>query len=215
MQRFKDVSASFGMDGVEFVNVGELCWSTSLCGGPYKLIKAGPCFLQRKMSMKCSYQTIKIWSMGKKIGILRKAIAVIDIMSSALSLVFQINETDRINILKMCDILFSQLCLRVPPATAPSFGDDVQHDRNLNLTSVNKKSDIDNHVLKQDSFHWVDIALGVAFGSKGRGNLPGRRPGTMFRELLDDTDSRVAYYSSAFLLKRMMMEKPEKYQNML
>jgi hypothetical protein len=73
----------------------------------------------------------------------------------------------------MCDILFSQLCLRVPPATAPSFGDDVQHDRNLNLTSVNKKSDIDNHVLKQDSFHWVDIALGVAFGSKGRGNLPG------------------------------------------
>ncbi|KAK2410159.1 hypothetical protein QL285_045543 [Trifolium repens] len=45
MQRFKgsllDVSASFGMDGVQFVNVGELCWSTTLCGGPYKLIKAG------------------------------------------------------------------------------------------------------------------------------------------------------------------------------
>ncbi|KAK2356426.1 hypothetical protein QL285_093760 [Trifolium repens] len=36
----------------------------------------------------------------------------------------------------MSDILFSQLCLRVPPATAPSFGDDVQHDRNLNLTCV-------------------------------------------------------------------------------
>jgi hypothetical protein len=45
---------------------------------------------------------------------------------------------------QMYDILFSQLCLRVPPATASSFGDDVQHDRNLNLTSVNKKSDIDN-----------------------------------------------------------------------
>ncbi|KAK2410162.1 hypothetical protein QL285_045545 [Trifolium repens] len=100
-----------------------------------------------------------------------------------------------------------------------------------NLTSVNKKSYIDNHVLKQDSFHWVerkeesnrksgypinyhpdheiasmaallqgramqliarvsaallywpliqlagattdDIVLGVAVGSKGRGNLPG------------------------------------------
>jgi hypothetical protein len=54
----------------------------------------------------------------------------------------------------MSDILFSQLCLRVPPATAPSFGDDVQHDRNLNLTCVNKKSDIDNHALKQDSFHF-------------------------------------------------------------
>jgi hypothetical protein len=35
------------------------------------------------------------------------------------------------------------------------------------------------------------------------------------RELLDDRDSRVAYYSSAFLLKRMMTAKPEKYQHML
>ncbi|WJX56390.1 hypothetical protein P8452_42053 [Trifolium repens] len=79
---------------------------------------------------------------GKKDCHLEKANAVIDIMSSALSLVFQINETDHINILKMYDILFSQLCLRVPPATAPSFGDDVQHDRNLNLTSEesNRKS---------------------------------------------------------------------------
>lgn len=136
---------------------------------------------------------------------------------------------------QMCDILFSQLCLRVPPATAVPFGDDVQHDRNLNLTSVSEKSDIDNHVLKKDTFHWDehkkeetnrrsgypnnyhpdhetasmaallqgravvpmqliarvpaallywpliqlagaatdDIALGVAVGSKGRGNLPG------------------------------------------
>lgn len=239
---------------------------------------------------------------GKKGWHLEKANAVIDTMSSALSLAFQINETDRINILKMCDILFSQLCLRVPPATALPFGDDVQHDRNLNLTSVNKKTDIDNHVLKQDSFRWDerkeesnrrprypnnyhpdhetasmaallqgraivpmqliaripaallywpliqlagaatdDIALGVSVGSKGRGNLPGATSDIrailillligkcsadpvafkevgqeqFFRELLDDTDSRVAYYSSAFLLKRMMTEKPEKYQHML
>ncbi|WZZ78847.1 hypothetical protein YC2023_099419 [Brassica napus] len=88
------------------------------------------------------------------------------------------------------------------------------------------------------------IALGVAVGSKGRGNIPGATSDIratllllligkctadtvafqevggeeFFRELLDDTDSRVAYYSSAFLLKarkRMMTEEPEKYQNML
>ncbi|KAK2356428.1 hypothetical protein QL285_093760 [Trifolium repens] len=61
----------------------------------------------------------------------------------------------------MSDILFSQLCLRVPPATAPSFGDDVQHDRNLNLTCVNKKSDIDNHALKQDSFHFGVVYMAL------------------------------------------------------
>lgn len=133
----------------------------------------------------------------------------------------------------MCDILFSQLCLRVPPAAALTFGDDVQHGRNSNHTNVSKRFDGDNHV-KQDTFHWDghmeeanrrsgyhnnyhldhetasmaalfqgravvpmqliarvpaailywpliqlagaatdDIALGVAVGSKGRGNLPG------------------------------------------
>ncbi|KAL3675299.1 hypothetical protein R1sor_025247 [Riccia sorocarpa] len=35
------------------------------------------------------------------------------------------------------------------------------------------------------------------------------------RSLLDDMDSRVAYYTSAFLLERMMTEEPEKYQRML
>jgi hypothetical protein len=38
---------------------------------------------------------------GKKDWHLEKANAVIDIMSSVLSLVFQINETDHINILKV------------------------------------------------------------------------------------------------------------------
>ncbi|KAJ0790823.1 hypothetical protein HanLR1_Chr00c3391g0878031 [Helianthus annuus] len=32
------------------------------------------------------------------------------------------------------------------------------------------------------------------------------------RELLDDTDSRVAYFSSTFLLKRMMTEEADNYQ---
>ncbi|KAE9611610.1 hypothetical protein Lalb_Chr06g0164301 [Lupinus albus] len=92
---------------------------------------------------------------------LEKAHAVIDIMSSSLCLVFQINETDcinkyetdRINILKVCDILFSQLCIRVPPALAPPCGDDMQHDRNSNCLNRNKKIDGDNGVLKQDTFH--------------------------------------------------------------
>ncbi|CAL0316275.1 unnamed protein product [Lupinus luteus] len=243
---------------------------------------------------------------------LEKAHAVIDIMSSSLCLVFQINETDcinkyetdRINILKVCDILFSQLCIRVPPALAPPSGDDMQHDRNSNCLNRNKKIDGDNRVLKQDTFqldeyyeeevdrrsnspsshhldhktasmaalllqgqaivpmqliarvpadllYWPlmqlageatdDIALGVSVGSKGRGNVPGATSDIratllllligkcmadpvafqevgeeqFFRQLLDDTDSRVAYFSSAFLLKRMMTEKPEKYQHML
>ncbi|KAI5431452.1 hypothetical protein KIW84_035588 [Lathyrus oleraceus] len=274
-------------------------------------IRWGFLFVLERLLMRCKFfldehemqlSNSKTLGYGKKDWHLEKANAVIDIMSSALSLVFQINETDHINILKMCDILFSQLCLRIPPATAPPFGDDVQQDRNLNLTSVSKKSGIDNHVPKQDTFLWDehmeesnrrpghpnnyhpdheaasmaallqgraivpmqliarvpaallywpliqlagaatdDIALGVAVGSKGRGNLPGATSDIrailillligkcsadpvvfqevgqeqFFRELLDDTDSRVAYYSSAFLLKRMMTEKPEKYQHML
>ncbi|KZV22590.1 hypothetical protein F511_02607 [Dorcoceras hygrometricum] len=86
-----------------------------------------------------------------------------------------------------------------------------------------------------------NIALGVSVGSKGRGNLPGGTsdiratllllligkftadPASIsevdgeefFRELLGDTDARVAYYSSTFLLKRMMTEEPESYQRML
>ncbi|KAK7310424.1 hypothetical protein RJT34_07941 [Clitoria ternatea] len=247
---------------------------------------------------------------GQKDWHLEKAHALVDIMSRAL--LFQINakdctnkyETDRINILKMCDILLSQLCLRVPPAMALPYGDDIQQDRRLNRISSSKKFECDNCVLKQDIYHldeysdeeadrrsnypynyhhihktaavaalllqgqaiapmqliarvppdllfWPlmqlagaatdDIALGVAVGSKGRGNLPGATSDIratllllligkctadpvafkavgreqFFRELLNDTDSRVAYYSSAFLLKRMMNKNPEKYQNML
>jgi hypothetical protein len=86
-----------------------------------------------------------------------------------------------------------------------------------------------------------DMALGNAVGSKGRGNIPGGASDTraallllligncatnqaafqevggeeFFRSLLDDTDARVAYYASAFLLKRMMTEEPDNYQRML
>eukprot|EP00258_Populus_trichocarpa_P051180 XP_024467199.1 uncharacterized protein LOC7458591 isoform X1 [Populus trichocarpa] len=237
---------------------------------------------------------------------LDKANAVIDIMSSALSLVAQINETDRINILKMCDILFSQLCLKVLPATAIPNGEGMQKSKVNGGADENKKIDTGERISrleKIDDFRWNEfmekadsrssysinsslmcnttsmtalllqgqaivpmqlvarvpaalfywpliqlagaatdnIALGVAVGSKGRGNLPGAASDIratllllligkctadpsafqevggeeFFRELLDDTDSRVAYYSSAFLLKRMMTEKPDEYKHML
>ncbi|KAJ6900391.1 hypothetical protein NC652_026495 [Populus alba x Populus x berolinensis] len=237
---------------------------------------------------------------------LDKANSVIDIMSSALSLVAQINETDRINILKMCDILFSQLCLKVLPATAIPNGEGMQKSKVNGGADENKKFDAGGRISqleKIDDFRWNEfmekadsrssysinsslmcnttsmtalllqgqaivpmqlvarvpaalfywpliqlagaatdnIALGVAVGSKGRGNLPGAASDIratllllligkctadpfafqevggeeFFRELLDDTDSRVAYYSSAFLLKRMMTEKPDEYKHML
>ncbi|KAK8502093.1 hypothetical protein V6N13_038604 [Hibiscus sabdariffa] len=232
---------------------------------------------------------------------LENANTVIDIMSSALSLVAQINETDRINILKMCDILFSQLCLKVPHSPAMQFGEGIQRTKVFTRSEEIKKATNfefatqancrwDEIMEETDSksgygvrspicetasmaalllqgqaiapmqlvarvpaalFYWPliqlagaatdNIALGVAVGSKGRGNLPGATSDIratlllllvgkctadptafqevggeeFFRELLDDTDSRVAYYSSTFLLKRMMTEKPEKYQHML
>ncbi|KAF8081557.1 hypothetical protein N665_0879s0013 [Sinapis alba] len=219
---------------------------------------------------------------------LEKANAVIDIMSSALSLMAQINETDRINILKMCDILFSQLCLKVlstDEETVPSSADrnskfetshrnsykesmddaDTRPRYNNVPVSTCETASMAAMLLRGQAtvpmqlvarvpaalFYWPliqlagaatdNIALGVAVGSKGRGNIPGATSDIratllllligkctadtvafqevggeeFFRELLDDTDSRVAYYSSAFLLKRMMTEEPENYQNML
>ncbi|KMT17499.1 hypothetical protein BVRB_2g037810 [Beta vulgaris subsp. vulgaris] len=224
---------------------------------------------------------------------LEKANSVIDIMSSCLSLVAQINETDHFNILKMCDILFSQLCLKVPPASA----DKGHLGRASSTIDINNKvnpgecvplhdsiqqrghEDVDNFysslvcetssmaaLLLQGSvvvplqlvarvpavlFYWPliqlagaatdNIALGVSVGSKGRGNLPGATSDIraallllliakctadsdafqevdgedFFRQLLDDTDSRVAYYSSAFLLKRMMTADFDNYQRRL
>ncbi|KAG4394785.1 hypothetical protein AAZX31_20G089100 [Glycine max] len=293
-----------------------------MCGllkSRHNYIRWGFLFVLERLLMRCKFlldeyemQQSRSSDLGSglKDWHLEKAHALIDIMSSAL--LFQINEkdctnkyeTDRINILKMCDILLFQLCLRVPPATALPNGDDMQHDRNLNCFSSNKKFDSDNRALKQDTYllgehieeeadgtsnypknyHLVhetaamaalllqgqafapmqlivrippdllfwplmqlagaatdDITLGVAVGSKGRGNLPGAASDIratllllligkctadpvafkavgkehFFMELLNDRDSRVAYYSSAFLLKRMMTESPEKYQHML
>ncbi|XWS56557.1 hypothetical protein CRYUN_Cryun09bG0095600 [Craigia yunnanensis] len=276
------------------------------------IIRWGFLFVLERLLMRCKFlldESEMQQSSNSDVGPdhrdtrLEKANAVIDIMSSALSLVAQLNETDRMNILKMCDILFSQLCLKVPHSTVMPFGEGIQQTKVFTRTDGIRKFNTAEFVSQQAScrwdelmdeidsksgysvscppiceiasmaalllqgqaivpmqlvarvpaalFYWPliqlagaatdDIALGVAVGSKGRGNLPGATSDIratllllligkctadptafqevggeeFFRELLGDTDSRVAYYSSAFLLKRMMTENPEKYQHML
>ncbi|KNA10940.1 hypothetical protein SOVF_139590 [Spinacia oleracea] len=264
-------------------------------------IRAGFLFVMEVLLMRCKClldendleDSARIGGDSLPDRCLRKANSVIDIMSSCLSLVAQINETDHFNILKMCDIVFSQLCLKVPSASA-----DAGHLRRVSSTlDINNKSnfgecvplqetiqprgleDVDNSssslvcetssmaaLLLQGSvvvplqlvarvpavlFYWPliqlagaatdNVALGVSVGSKGRGNLPGATSDIraallllliakctadsdafqevdgedFFRQLLDDTDSRVAYYSSAFLLKRMMTADFDNYQRRL
>lgn len=104
----------------------------------------------------------------------------------------------------MCDILLSQLCLRVPPATAMPYGDDVHHDNLMKEADVRSNNPLDNETASMAAlllrghaivpmqlvarvpaalFYWPliqlagaatdNIALGIAVGSKGRGNLPG------------------------------------------
>ncbi|PON56571.1 Armadillo-type fold containing protein, partial [Parasponia andersonii] len=310
----QNIAKAGGHDSSVASNVPLCIWL--MCGllkSKHSFIRWGFLFVLERLLMRCKFlidENEMQHSNNSDIGRvhrdspLEKANAVIDVMSSALTLVFQINETDHINILKMCDIVFSQLCLRVPPATALSFGDDMHHAKAFGGMDESKKFDINDCVSPSENaspdvcidadsrsihsnknlldyesasmaalllqgqavipmqlvsrvpaalFYWPliqlagaatdNIALGIAVGSKGRGNLPGATSDIrsallllligkctadsaafqdvggeeFFRELLDDTDSRVAYYSSAFLLKarRMMTEKPEKYQQML
>ncbi|WCJ19565.1 hypothetical protein M5689_001850 [Euphorbia peplus] len=276
-----------------------------------RLIRWGFLFVLERLLMRCKFlldeNEIHLNSGNTGTDLedarLEKANVVIDIMSSALSLVAQNTETDRINILKMCEILFSQLCLKVLPSITMPYGENAQQGKVYGGSDEIKKTDGSEPVSQQDNnsrneypeetngriinnfnlsimrgtasmaamllqgqaivpmqlvarvpaalFYWPliqlasaatdNIALGVAVGSNGRGNLPGAASDIratllllligkctadpdafqevggeeFFRELLDDTDSRVAYYSSAFLLKRMMTEKPDEYQHML
>ncbi|CAN7055976.1 unnamed protein product, partial [Brassica oleracea var. botrytis] len=85
------------------------------------VIRWGFLFILERLLMRSKFlldenetqrSTVGSASQDQKDTRLEKANAVIDIMCSALSLMAQINETDRLNILKMCDILFSQLCLK-------------------------------------------------------------------------------------------------------
>ncbi|XP_071705820.1 uncharacterized protein [Rutidosis leptorrhynchoides] len=269
------------------------------------LIRWGFLFVLERLLMRCKFlldenelqqHSVNNDTHGKTR--LDKANAVIDIMSSALSLVAQINVTDRMNILKMCDILFSQLCLKVVPGDKSSSADTLRHSKSFNYSVWNKNTSVMEDLPVRENFCWDpvenckgksgnntndstsetasmaalllqgqaivpmqlvarvpadlfywpliqlaaaatdNIALGVSVGSKGGGNLPGATSDIrstllllligkctadpdafkevggedFFRELLDDTDSRVAYFSSTFLLKRMMTEEADNYQ---
>ncbi|XWS74996.1 hypothetical protein CRYUN_Cryun01aG0047200 [Craigia yunnanensis] len=264
------------------------------------IIRWGFLFILERLLMRCKFlldESEMQQSSNSDVGPdhrdtqLEKANAVIDIMSSALSLVAQINEMDRMNILKMCDILFSQLCLKVPYSTVMPFGEGIQQTKVFTRTDGIRKTNTAELVSQQAScrwdelmeetdsksgysvsssliretasmatlllqgeaivpmqlvacvpaalFYWPLIQLaGAATDNIALGGATSDIRATLlllligkctadptafqevggeefFRELLDDTDSRVAYYSSAFLLKRMMTEKPEKYQHML
>ncbi|XP_008812028.1 uncharacterized protein LOC103723019 isoform X2 [Phoenix dactylifera] len=284
-----------------------------MCGllkSKHNFIRWGFLYVLEKLLTRCKFlldesEMQHVTHEGVSENCLDKANAVIDIMSTALSLVVQINETDYINILKMCDMLFSQLCLRLQSANEMLFRDLKSISHFFGCTTEIHKGDLESRVSQetlwkndcreelpqnvcasqdtgQDTsicktasmaalvlrgqaiapmqlvahvptslFYWPliqlagaatdDIALGIAVGSKGRGNLPGATSDIraallllligkctaeqeafeevegkeFFRGLLDDTDSRVAYYSAAFLLKRMMTEEPQNYQRML
>ncbi|XP_074567956.1 uncharacterized protein LOC141824545 isoform X1 [Curcuma longa] len=280
----------------------------------YNFVRWGFLFVLEKLLTRCKLllneTELQDTSAESSVGdhtenCLTKANAVIDIMKSALSLVVQINETDHISILKMCDILFAQLCLRLHSTTRVPFVDfnDLNHlfdcsthiregdsETHGSLEGRRSKQSRDKLPQTADSLNdtdrdslicettsmaalllrghaiapmqlvarvpasllfWPliqlagaatdDIALGVAVGSKGGGNIPGATSDIratllllligkctadqgalleiegkeFFRGLMDDMDSRVAYYSAAFLLKRMMTEEPETYQRML
>lgn len=268
------------------------------------LIRWGFLFVLERLLMRCKFlldeNELQHSASNEVHGKTRldKANAVIDIMSSALSLVAQINVTDRMNILKMCDILFSQLCLKVIPENKSSCGDTLHSSKSFNYSVwSNRKTSLMEDLPVRENFGWEpvenskggfgntssstsdtasmaalllqgqaivpmqlvarvpadlfywpliqlaaaatdNIALGVSVGSKGGGNLPGATSDIrstllllligkctadpnafkevggeeFFRELLDDTDSRVAYFSSTFLLKRMMTEEADNYQ---
>ncbi|EPS72407.1 hypothetical protein M569_02349, partial [Genlisea aurea] len=266
-------------------------------------IRWGFLFVLERLLMRCKFlldenefheATTRAQSAAHEKNYHERASAVIDIMSCALSLMAQINETDGMNILKMCDILLSQLCLKVGNPTEANdypksgraqqqfpqkeenaqqvaagdlFGDPggIRRWRKNRRISIYDTWSMAALLLHGQAvvpmqlvarvpaalFYWPliqladaatdNVALGVSVGSKGRGNLPGGTSDIratllllligkctadpaafvevggeeFFRELLDDTDARVAYYSSTFLLKRMMTEEPEHYQRML
>ncbi|GJY50716.1 hypothetical protein Tco_0441563 [Tanacetum coccineum] len=167
---------------------------------------------------------------------LDKANVVIDIMSNALSLVAQINVTDRMNILK--GVWEAKPQDNSTSETASMAALLLQGQAIVPMQLVAR--------VPADLFYWPliqlaaaatdNIALGVSVGSKGGGNLPGATsdirstlllllivpllfvngsilicPMIFDRELLDDTDSRVAYFSSTFLLKsnnEKLLENP-------
>ncbi|KAF3650907.1 hypothetical protein FXO37_18250 [Capsicum annuum] len=127
------------------------------------LIRWGFLYVLERLLMRCKFlldeSEVQHAISGETIGDLHnksrleKANAVIDIMNSALSLMAQINETDRMNILKMCEILFSQLCLKVLPSTVTSMDDPTTCIKDV---SWNKKLGPGESLPRQESFGWEE-----------------------------------------------------------
>ncbi|OAE25014.1 hypothetical protein AXG93_523s1190 [Marchantia polymorpha subsp. ruderalis] len=227
----------------------------------------------------------------KSMGPQDRALAMLGLMNGALWQAISANDTDRVNILQMCNMMFSQLCVSWPLASNASnrslstsgrvdsslldnYGSQRQGgaDGMPGIRSTNSPCSVGSRSCSVASMllngqaaapkllvanmptallYWPlmqlagaateDVTLGVAVGSRGGGNVPGGACDVraallliligkctayqvaleevggeeFFRSLLDDIDARVAYYTSAFLLKRMMTEEPEKYQRML
>lgn len=233
-----------------------------------------------------------------------RALAMLGLMNGALWQVISANDTNRINILQMCNMMFSQLCVKWPPAEeTPTCSKETSsgtpetvtrrdHEKSLDISTPERTATNDNMInnnltnvngdltnsanygqvssmatmllngqaasskslvanMPTALLYWPlmqlassaneDVALGVAVGSRGGGIVEGGACDVraallllligkcstyqaaleevggeeFFRGLLDDSDARIAYYTSAFLLKRMMREEPEAYQHML
>ena len=57
----------------------------------------------------------------------------------------------------MCDILFSQLCLKVLPATAIPNGEGMQKSKVCGGVDENKKNDTSDHTSQLNDFHWNEF----------------------------------------------------------
>ncbi|KAK9126926.1 hypothetical protein Scep_015772 [Stephania cephalantha] len=239
-------------------------------------IRLGFLFVVEKLLMRCKMlldENELLHSAGSEVveydlvnSRLEKANAVIGIMSKALSLVTQINETDGINILKLCLKLLS------PPDV--TLGDTVHLNRVHNNNKESGVVDEDPPVTLQETnyrttepeesdsrtdsvhgpyfckttslaalllqgqatvpmqlvtqvptvlFDWPliqlagaatdNIALGVAVGSKGRGNVSGATS-DIRAALLVLLIGKCTADPAAFQ-ERMMTEQPETYQRLL
>ena len=139
-----------------------------ICGllkSRHHIIRWGFLFVLERLLMRYKFlldENEQQYSGGSEVGQihednrLEKANVVIDIMSSALSLVAQ-KETNHINILKMCDIFFSQLCLKVLPATTTPISDNKHYGLIFGSSGENKNVDTSECISQEVNCHWDEF----------------------------------------------------------
>ncbi|EFJ12295.1 hypothetical protein SELMODRAFT_446707 [Selaginella moellendorffii] len=118
------------------------------------------------------------------------------LMSSSLWQFITANDTNRINVLQMCNLLLSQICVRSGPS-AGKHDDDDKKEHNESVRDTVVVSSIASLFLRDEAaapehlltkmptalFYWPlmqlagatvdDMTLAIAVGSKGGGNVPG------------------------------------------